>query len=88
MTRGAQITASQSKAVVAFEVEVETMWVKLTRLRPGKVANVWLTPRWVLSMSHRPMSVQVGGSPYSRDVPLSWFRQDCFDALDGRRGRG
>lgn len=71
-------------AVTAFEIELETFWVRLTRLAPGRVVEVWLTPRWALAMRYHPLSVEVGS--YTREVSLRDFRDDCFFVL-GQGGR-
>ena len=76
MTHGAHITRSQERAVTAFEVEVETMWVKLTKLRRGKTAEVWLTQNWLLTQRSYPQSQQVG--VYDAGVSLAALREDCF----------
>lgn len=85
MTRGATMTRSQERSVTAFEVEVEVLWVKLTQLRPGKSAEVWLTPNWCLALRYHPMSAEVG--TYNREATLIDFREDCFWALNQARGR-
>jgi hypothetical protein len=86
VSRGASITASGRKAATAFEVEIENFWVdRLCKLAPGKVAPVWLTPRWTLTTRYVPLSVRVGGSVYNREIALGDFREDCFEALQGAR---
>lgn len=83
MSRGAQPTQPLRKAVTAFEVEIESFWVRLTQVKPGRRVEVWLTPRWSLEMRYFPMSVQVG--VYTREVQLSDFRADCFWMLEQGR---
>lgn len=79
------MTKTQACAITAFEVEIETLWVKLTRLRPGKAVEVWLTPRWVLATRYSPMSEQVG--TYSSAVTLAQLREDSFWTLERARGK-
>lgn len=80
------VAQQAGRRVQAFEVEVESLWVdRLTKLKPGRVVEVWLTPRLALAMRYHPMSALVGH--YTRDVSLADFREDCFWALDhGRQG--
>lgn len=85
MTREPTMTRSQERAVMAFEVEVETLFVKLTKLRPGKTTEVWLTPNWILACRYHPMSLQVG--VYSRDVTLAALSEDAHWTL-GQAKRG
>lgn len=67
----------------AFEVEVETVWVdKLTKLRPGRAVEVWLTANWCLALCRRPESQHVG--TYTREIELRDFREDCFATLEGK----
>lgn len=85
MSQGAKITRSQERAVTAFEVEVETLWVRLTRLRPGKAVDVWLTPNWALAARPHPMSTKVG--TYTCAVTLQHLRDDCFWMLSEAKGK-
>lgn len=85
MSAGPCMTKSQERALTAFEVEIETLWVKLTRLRPGKAVEVWLTPNWVLATRYHPMSEQVG--TYDHEATLMGLREDCFWTLGQARGR-
>jgi hypothetical protein len=73
--------------VTAFEVEIETVWVRLTRLRGWTRKTVCLSPntgalvmRWPREL---PYENEVG--TYTKDVSLIDFRADCFHAKEGNR---
>jgi hypothetical protein len=69
----------------AVEIEIEVFWCeRIDRLPEGKRVQVWLTPRRFLSLTKHPGSVPVG-TGYTRACELSWFREDCFEALEGTR---
>lgn len=88
MSRGASrdVRGQAGRRTMAFEVALEHFWTdRICKLPPGKRIEVWLTPRWSLSTRYLPMSRRVGGEGgYTRACPLSWFREDAFEALEGR----
>lgn len=73
--------------VTAFEVEIETVWVRLTKLRGWTRKTVCLSPntgqlvmRWPRK---EPYENEVG--TYTKAVTLADFRADAFHAREGNR---
>lgn len=86
MSKPQRRTGEAGARAEAFDRRLQDFWAeRICTLRAGQRVEVWLTPRWSLSTRYVPMSVRVGGpGGYSRGCELRWFRDDCFEALEGR----
>lgn len=88
MSRGASRDLKRQSGARAecFDRQLQNFWVeRICKIPQGKTIEVWLTPRWTLTTRYLPMSKRVGTEAgYTRACELSWFREDCFEALEGR----
>jgi hypothetical protein len=77
MTRAqyADITKSQQRAIDAFDVEIQTMLVRLRNLAPGATLDVYMTPLRVL-YSRQHLGAKLVGT-YNARVPRTDFWDDC-----------
>ena len=73
----AGITASQQRALDAFDVEIQTMLVRLRNLPPGVTADVYMTPSRLLWRSQEKGAKHVG--TYNAKVPRCDFWDDCHE---------
>jgi len=69
------ITKSQQRALDAFEVEIQTMLVRLRGLPPGVTSDVYLAPTGLLYRSQEKGAHYVG--TYNARVPRADFWDDC-----------
>lgn len=86
MSRGPSKTPARDRAARpgAFEVEIEVFWCStLDRLPAGRSAEAWLWLDWTLHRSQDSGSRMVG--VFTRDMPLSDFRDACFATLEELR---
>lgn len=69
------LTKSQKRGLDAFDVEIQTMLVRLRNLPPGVTAEVYMTPMRLLHVRQQPGAKQVG--TYNARVPRADFWDDC-----------
>lgn len=74
-TQYADITKSQQRAIDAFDVEIQTMLVRLRNLAPGATLDVYMTPLRVL-YSRQHLGAKLVGT-YNAGVPRRYFWDDC-----------
>lgn len=68
----------------SFEIEIETLWDRLQKLRDGSRRTVTLDPASGRLVMRLPDQIEQPGEvgTYTGAVPLADLRADCFDAFD------
>lgn len=82
MTRGPGSTPSRDRAALAYRIEIEAAWNRLTRLGPKCTRVACLSPVTGLISLRRPGKAEPVGAfgTYNRTVELEAFREDALHA--------